>query len=58
MAYYIVNLRKCPCGKPATQEVQGPGNASYGKFCEACAKAHLARLEESGEFSRAKMERP
>ena len=53
-SYYIYHLMKCSCGKPATSEVLGPGNASYGKFCDRCAKAHLARLEAHGAFARAK----
>jgi hypothetical protein len=49
-AYYLHWLQRCRCGKPATVEILGPGNASYGKFCERCAKSHLASLKKSGEF--------
>lgn len=37
MHFYTVQLGACSCGKPATHEVFGPHNASYGKYCKADA---------------------
>ncbi len=45
-AYYIVPLTHCgKCDKPASHEVQGTGNASYGRFCKKHADQHLKYLK-------------
>lgn len=46
MTFYTRTLPKCQCGKPIEVEIFRTGNISYGKFCWACAKDKIRRLEE------------
>lgn len=42
---HLVPLPRCRCGKPATQELRNGVNASFGVYCDRCAKPALARLK-------------
>ena len=47
MHFYLWGLERCPCGKPATQQVMGSGNVPYGKYCDPCAKRRLKELDKA-----------
>lgn len=45
IAFYLVPLPKCPCGKPATHKVQATGNVDYVRAaCKKCAERRLREL--------------
>ncbi len=45
--FFTVPLPSCQkCAKPATDEVFGPYNVSYGVFCKKHAEEHKRYLEE------------
>ena len=48
IAFYLVHLPKCGCGKPATHKVQASGNVDYLRAaCEKCAERRLAELQKT-----------
>lgn len=50
---WFETLGICSCGKAATGTWRGPGNESYGRACERCGHARVARAQKEREASKA-----
>jgi hypothetical protein len=44
-AFYIVGLKRCPCGKPVEVMVQASGNVDYGSYCKKCGALKVKQLQ-------------
>ena len=44
--FHMRMLLTCRCGKPATVALFNEKNAEIGRFCAACGKRELKRLQD------------